>query len=291
MGWYNWEDYRPRPIRPARGIKAQAQRGKFGKSWWADRWVHALEQLVDPGRLARGRSYARSGQVVKLDAGREGVDALVQGSRRTPYHVRIRFRALSDAEWDRVIDAMAAQALYAAKLLSGEMPAEIEEVFAEAGVPLFPADAHDLETDCSCPDWSNPCKHVAAVHYLLGERFDANPFLIFELRGRDKESIIAALRAHRADGLPPESEAPSQESTPENEPVVPLEELLDSFWTAPTGASDIPISFETPRLGALPIRRLGTPVFWEAERDLLSIMGETYTCIGVYARRVAMGEE
>src|SRR3990170_4034699 len=197
MGWNYWEDYGSGPIRPARGIKAQTQRGKFGKSWWAGRWVHALERLVDPARLRRGRSYARSGQVIKLEVGRGQVEALVQGSRPSPYEVELRFRALSDAEWEKVIDAMAAQSIYAAKLLSGEMPAEIEEVFAAAGVSLFPAEKHDLKTDCSCPDWANPCKHVAAVHYLLGERFDADPFLIFALRGRSREAIIEVLRARR----------------------------------------------------------------------------------------------
>src|SRR6476659_9683956 len=115
--WY----YRPTaPRRPAQGIKAHAQRGAFGKTWWAGRWIAALERLVDPGRLSRGRSYARSGQVLSLDVGAEGVAAKVQGSRPTPYKVTIRFRRLTDAEWDKVADALAAEARYAAKLLSGE---------------------------------------------------------------------------------------------------------------------------------------------------------------------------
>lgn len=291
MSWYGWKDYGSGPIRPARGIKAQTQRGTFGKSWWAGRWIHALEQLVDPARLTRGRSYARRGQVIKLEVGRGKVEALVQGSRPSPYEVELRFRALSDAEWEKVIDAMAAQAIYAAKLLSGEMPNEIEEVFAAAGASLFPAKKHDLQTDCSCPDWANPCKHVAAVHYLLGERFDADPFLIFELRGRSKELIIAALRALRAGGLSAEVEPGQLERMGEAEPVVPLEELLDAFWTAPTGRTDVLISFEAPRLDALPVRRLGKPVFWESDRDLGRIMDETYPCIGAYARHLAMGDE
>lgn len=92
------------------------------------------------------------------------------------------------------------EAIYAAKLLTGEMPADIEDVFAAAGVSLFPDNSKDLETSCSCPDWANPCKHVAAVYYLLGERFDADPFLIFAVRGRSKEQIIDVLRARRSSG-------------------------------------------------------------------------------------------
>jgi len=197
--WSSWSDWdSPKPRRPANGIKAQTQRGTFGATWWAGRWLAALEQLVDVGRLTRGRSYARSGQVTKLDVGPSGVDARVQGSRPTPYSVSMRFRTLDDAEWDAVIRALAGEALYAARLLSGEMPEQIEDAFQTAGVTLFPASDNDLQTDCTCPDWANPCKHVAAVFYLLGERFDADPFLMFELRGRTKDQIIAALRAHRA---------------------------------------------------------------------------------------------
>src|SRR5579864_7230343 len=203
MSWDYWDDYPRERRKPANGIKARTQRGKFGQTWWAGRWIAALERLVDSGRLSRGRSYARSGQVVQLDVGPEGVEAKVQGSRATPYRVSIRFRTLSKEEWDRVADAMAAEALYAAKLLAGEMPEQIEDVFLAAGTSLFPAARADLMTDCSCPDWANPCKHVAAVHYLLGERFDDDPFLLFLLRGRSKENISHALRVRRAGGTVP----------------------------------------------------------------------------------------
>src|SRR6185369_8261885 len=130
--------------------------------------------------------------------------------RREPYAVSIRFRKLADQEWDRVVDVMASEALYAARLLSGEMPEQIEEVFQQAGTSLFPAEEGDMQTRCSCPDWANPCKHIAAVHYLLGERFDEDPFLMFLLRGRSQEEIVAALRARRAGSdaeLPSDAEA------------------------------------------------------------------------------------
>src|SRR5947209_17663909 len=107
-----WERHGPRL--PSHGIKARTRRGAFGQSWWASRWIAALERLVSPARLARGRTYARAGQVVSLDVSREGVDAVVQGSRLQPYKVKIRFKKLTDAAWERVIDAMAAEALYAA---------------------------------------------------------------------------------------------------------------------------------------------------------------------------------
>src|SRR5437868_14235107 len=141
-----WERHGPRL--PSHGIKAHTRRGAFGKSWWASRWIAALERLVNPARLARGRTYARAGQVVSLDISRDGVKAIVQGSRPEPYEVTIEFKRLTDAEWDRVIDAMASQALYAARLLSGEMPEQIEEVFAAVGTSLFPAAEGDMRTRC-----------------------------------------------------------------------------------------------------------------------------------------------
>src|SRR5262245_37143350 len=179
--WYDDEYPRPKPRRPADGIRAQTGRGAFGKSWWASRWIAALERLVDSARLQRGRSYARSGQVLNLAIAPGGVSSRVQGSRATPYRVKIEVAPLDDRAWEAVADAMGSQAIFAAKLLAGEMPQNIEEAFAAAKVSLFPDKAGDLVTDCSCPDWANPCKHVAAVYYLLGERFDADPFLIFDI--------------------------------------------------------------------------------------------------------------
>src|SRR6185312_5289027 len=159
---------------------------------------------------------ARSGQVTKLDVSKRGVDARVQGSRPSPYKVTISFKQLSDSEWARVVESMASEASYAAKLLSGEMPAAIENAFVGAGTTLFPAEGNDLETDCSCPDWSNPCKHVAAVFYLLGEQFDADPFLMFLLRGRTCDEIAGALRALRG------ADAAVFAAGEEAEPATPL---------------------------------------------------------------------
>ncbi len=186
------------PRIPADGIRAKSQRGEFGESWWARRWIGVLEGFGYGTRLTRGRTYARDGAVLNIEVGRGKVSAKVQGSRVTPYRVTIGIDPLSDAQWERAIDAMAEQALFAAKLLEGEMPQEIEQAFSAARVPLFPQSAHDVATNCSCPDYANPCKHIAAVYYLLGERFDEDPFLIFELRGRSKAQVIDALRGRRA---------------------------------------------------------------------------------------------
>jgi uncharacterized Zn finger protein len=287
MGWYDWD--RPKPRRPANGIKAQTQDGRFGKTWWAGRWIAALERIVDSARLSRGRSYARSGQVVSLEVGRGGVKALVQGSRPKPYKVSIGFKRLTDPEWEQVVEAMSVEAIYAAQLLSGEMPEDVEKVFETAGVNLFPTNRGDLETDCSCPDWANPCKHVAAVHYLLGERFDADPFLMFELRGRSKDEITSALRAKRAPGQEA-SPGGEEAAADEVEQATPLAQSLDAYWSAPEGLPDLVLSFVAPPVDALPTKRLGQPAYWRGKGDFQEIMEGAYRAVGARAYRIAMGD-
>jgi uncharacterized Zn finger protein len=176
---------------PERGIKVAA----IGATWWGTRWIEALERISRDyqKRMARGRTYARTGRVhdLLLEPGR--VHAQVTGSGRTPYRVEIRLAVLEDACWRDAVTAMAERAVFAAALLAGEMPHAIDEAFGSAR-GLFPAARGDLATECSCPDWANPCKHVAATHYVLGEALDRDPFLLFELRGRSREQVLAALR-------------------------------------------------------------------------------------------------
>jgi uncharacterized Zn finger protein len=291
--WYDDEYPRSKPRRPASGIKAQSTRGAFGKSWWASRWIAALERLVDSGRLSRGRSYARSGQVLNLDIQPGRVSSRVQGSRSTPYRVQIEVAPLDDRAWDAVADAMAAQAIFAAKLLAGEMPQDIEEAFAAAKVSLFPDKRGDLKTDCSCPDYANPCKHVAAVYYLLGERFDADPFLIFELRGRSKDQIVEMLRARRAGGGAGATDQPAEATLPE-EHAPPLEGDLAHFWTSEDGEQALQaLRFQVaaPPLDAAPIKRLGAPPFWNRQPPFAELMSQAYRAITHAALEIALGED
>ncbi len=247
--WY--EHSQPRPV--ADGIKAKTARGAFGASWWARRWIAVLESFGWGSRLQRGRSYARRGQVVSIDLQTGKVRAKVQGSRATPYKVQIEIRPLTDEQWERAIDGMAQQAIFAAKLLAGEMPQNIEEAFEAAGVPLFPQSTRDITTDCSCPDWANPCKHIAAVYYLLGERFDEDPFLLFQLRGRTREQIVEALRSRRAAAV----DLPGAEATP-SEPVPALADQLDSFYGTGPDVHNIAVQIAAPDVEASILRRLGT---------------------------------
>jgi uncharacterized Zn finger protein len=275
-----WE--RHGPGLPSHGIRAQTQRGAFGKTWWATRWIAALERLVNPGRLARGRNYARTGRVLSLDIERGKVTAVVQGSRPQPYEVSMTFRTLDDAEWERVIDRMSSQALYAARLLSGEMPEDIEDVFAAVGTSLFPKDERDMQTRCTCPDWANPCKHIAAVHYLLGERFDEDPFLMFLLRGRSQDEIVAALRARRSGGAA-SADAETLDASSATFDVA-------HFWTPPDQPHEVALHFALPETNALAAKRLGPLPFARDQEVLTAALESMYQHIGEYALLLALGD-
>jgi uncharacterized Zn finger protein len=219
--------------RPADGIKARSQRGSIGQSWWSSRFIAVLESFTLEGRLARGRSYARSGQVLELGIETGRVTALVQGSRARPYRVGIQLKPLSGKDWERVERALAERALFLAMLLAGEMPAEIEETFEGCRLSLFPASQRELVTACTCPDWGNPCKHVAAAYYILAEKFDEDPFLIFEWRGRSKQELIRSLRSRRG----------GDRSGPASQPATAeLDEFLGDFWKLQADLSKLRIA-------------------------------------------------
>jgi uncharacterized Zn finger protein len=193
-GWY--PPSRPRKV--ANGLKARTARGAIGSSWWSRRFLDVLESLAMGGRLGRGRNYARQGQIISLEVAAGEVRATVQGSRPRPYTVRIGLPTFSELICAKAEIALSEQARPSAKLLAGEMPPEIENLFAAAGAPLFPQTARDLHQRCSCPDGAVPCKHLAATFYLLAEAFDDDPFLILRWRGREREALLGRLRELRA---------------------------------------------------------------------------------------------
>ena len=282
--------YFPRssPIPVKNGIKARTQRGQFGEHWWAQRWIAVLESFGWDNRLQRGRTYARKGQVLSIDVGPGRVTARVQGSRRAPYSVRIEIAPLRDEQWERVIDAMAQQAIFAAQLLAGEMPPEIERVFQAAGVSLFPT-SQDVAMNCSCPDWAVPCKHIAAVYYLLGEEFDRDPFLLLTLRGRTRDQVIAALRARRAAAAPP-----AEEAAPEEEPepqVEPLEADLSRFWDMRGNLGGFRVAIASPPVETALLKRLGPPSFSRRPEAFIGALTLAYATVTDRALALAFGED
>ncbi len=288
-----WDYYEPsRPRRVEGGIKTKSERGEIGETWWSKRWIKVLESFSMGTRLTRGRSYARQGQVISIDVEPGLVKAKVQGSQPRPYNVKIRLEPLSDQDWDKVTDAMASQAIFAAKLLAGEMPNTIEEAFVSVHVSLFPTALRELNTDCSCPDWANPCKHIAAVYYLLAERFDEDPFLIFKLRGRTKEQIIAVLRDKRAATFPVEdTSAGAETASAEEENLISLEEHLETFWQAGEAIESFTVNLSTPRIDKAILKRLGDAPFTIGDMKVASLLAKAYSAVDAAVSKKMTEEE
>lgn len=220
-----------------------------------------------------------------IGAGR--VDARVKGSRPRAYVVSLVLPTLGDEVWDRVAEALASQARYAALLLAGEMPPDIEQVFRSVAAHLFPRPGERLKTSCSCPDWADPCKHVAAVHYVLGDEFDRDPFLLFRLRGRTKEAFIAALRARRS--APGVSTTEASVGVPDQAGEVPLEQMLDRYWDLGEGFDELQFKVEAPPVAEAVLKRLGNPA--PEEGDFASAeLARLYRAISQRAIRAAYDE-
>ncbi|MBK8988247.1 MAG: hypothetical protein IPM39_19630 [Chloroflexi bacterium] len=259
MSWYY--NFKPTtPIETDEGIKSKSKRGEFVKSWWATRWIKAMERVMDSGRLQRGRSYARKGQVLSLEESKGKISAKVQGSRRTPYKISIELTSLSERDWEKVLAALAERPFFVAQLLAGEMPQEIEEAFQAARLDLFPG-KRDLKQDCNCPDWADVCKHLAATHYILAERFDEDPFLLFRLRGKTQDEIVAALGTGAAEG--------ETAVAPEYTPAPPLSESLAAFWQIGPQIEQFTVHIAPPDAPYPLLERLGDPDFMPDARRWL----------------------
>ncbi len=282
----------PRPVEG--GIRARSQRGRIGATWWSRRFLDLLESLGLGGRLDRGKRYARQGQVLSLDVEGGEVTALVQGSRARPYRVRIGVTELNEAQWRQVEAALTERALFAATLLAGEMPRDIEDVFEACDLSLFPDKLAELRSTCSCPDGSNPCKHLAAVYYLLGEAFDEDPFLVLRWRGRDRQQLLDNLRALRGGGTEPVSAA-------REDPWAAIEDLArpavagagGPYWEGEAEGDIATVPRPTQRSaagGGGILRELDPLDRHVAGRSLVELLGPAYATLTATARERLLAE-
>jgi uncharacterized Zn finger protein len=289
--WQEWES--SGPIAVEGGIKARSKRGAIGEQWWSRRFIAVLESYGMSSRLQRGRSYARRGQVLEFKLAAGKVTARVQGSRPEPYRVSITVRPLTAAQWREAESRLAGQALFRARLLAGEMPHEIEQVFEACGSPLFPRSSGDLSMSCSCPDWGVPCKHLAAVCYVLAESFDDDPFAMLAWRGKGRDELLTALRGKaagsrggRSGGDGHGSSGGAEAGIPGTSPAVaalsdvtgpPLADCLADFWSA--GLSQARLRALPPSPVAPPdllLRLADPPAVQVRGEDLAGILAPAY---------------
>ena len=256
------------PLRIARnafGIRAQDLRTLARGTWWARRWIAALEAMRLGARFGRGRQYAVGGQVTDLVAEGSHVSALVVGSRPEPYRVTFDFTAAEGTARERIAEAIRSQPMTLGRLLAGDLPVEVGEMFRAEGLPLFPqAEPRgttpegrriwDVSMRCSCPDWSRPCKHMAAVLLLLGEEVARRPAALLALRGVDVEALV------------------------------------------PSGEADGPETYAVPDVGtahlsggAMLVRRLGAVPYWRGTARCVETLEKMQTRAGAVAREAASG--
>ena len=266
---------------------------KFSRTWWGDRFIQALEEFTDENRLKRGRSYASGGKVLNFEIEENEIIAQVRGSvnpyfgvyKEPLYHIEIEITPIAKTKWKQAIDKLSSKASIVSRLLLNEVPENIEDTFSELGLHLLPHSKKDFKTSCSCPDYANPCKHIAGVYYLVASQLDRDPFLLFELRGLSKTELQEKLAASplgkalssqlNAEEIPIETSTsfyPALEKKTITQKLNPKE-----FWL---GKKRLPQTIEVANqsgVSAILIKKQGDyPPFWDKDNSFLEAMEELY---------------
>ena len=268
--------------------------GQFSRTWWGQRFIEALEEFTDPARLGRGRSYASGGRISEYTLNKGTVTARVRGSinpyfgvyKEPIYKTSITIKAITSENWTKVIRQIASRADLVTKLLMNEMPDTIEDAFSSLGLHLLPHSERDFLTECSCPDYVNPCKHIAGVYYLLASALDNDPFLMFELRGLSRNDLhaelarsplgkilVSALEAGEEPLIEPST---SFYTSPMKEPKAVVASHKE-FWTGAKRLPSQPAGASQPSVPALLIKKQGDyPLFWHKDVSFIGVMEELY---------------
>ncbi|AII46411.1 MAG: hypothetical protein CBE01_000025 [Planctomycetaceae bacterium TMED241] len=216
------------------GITSIGDQGLGQQPWWVEQWMELINGYRFKKRLERAWSYAREGNVTSIRFEGRRVHARVQGTGEDPYKVKLWLDVLSDEDWAYVLEALAQKARWSAQLLAGIMPADIERAFAASGKRLFPFKLQEVRSECNCPDKANPCKHISAVYFLMGDRFSEDPFVLFQLRGRTRTKLLEDLAEQRRKALASLAEQRAGDAAPPEEtppPLLPHPAVLDpALW-------------------------------------------------------------
>lgn len=269
---------------------------QFSRTWWGQKFIDALEQFTDSARLKRGKSYARGGKVVHFDIKKNIINATVRGSvnpyfgvhKEPRYKITIEMSAISKLKWKDAIKNISSNARFAAKLMMNEMPDNIENAFSRAGLHLLPSQRNDFTTNCSCPDWANPCKHIAGVYYLVAAELDHNPFLLFELRGLTIEQLKEELaKSPIGQALVQELESSdvavkSSDSfftRPEKKKMT-SQVSFKEFWKGQKNLPQAPEMMPETFIPALTIKKQGDfPPFWDKDLSFIQVMEDFYRLV------------
>ncbi len=232
---------------------ALSDKGLSDQPWWVEQWMELINSYRFKKRLERAWTYAREGNVTSIRFEGRRVHARVQGTDEDPYKVKLWLDVLNDEDWGYVLEALTQKARWSAQLLAGIMPADIERAFAASGRRLFPFKLQEVRSECNCPDKANPCKHISAIYFLMGDRFSEDPFVLFQLRGRSRSKLLADLAEQRREVLAAIANKISKENENPNvnhvQPVPPHPSVVDpSLWWQYEGNLDSDLVVITPAM-------------------------------------------
>jgi uncharacterized Zn finger protein len=268
---------RPRKVRSGIRLKLDLEAPE-GAGHAAGRVLRLLELSAAPAAREEGLNYGRLGQTRKLTVEPGAVTASIQGRAERAYEVRISLEAFGSEQWDQVADALNEQPRFAARLLSGEVPPDIEALFEPLELTLFPRAQQDVQVSCSCREKEPWCKHVCCLALLLAEKLSTEPTLIFRLRGADLEDLVERTRQRRlmagADQRPAPVYVPRVPGASDAQ-ATPLEDSLEGFWRSPRPA-EVDLSLRAPEVSHPLLRRLGQSPFENGKFPLVGLLASCY---------------
>ncbi|MDR1472391.1 MAG: SWIM zinc finger family protein [Synergistaceae bacterium] len=230
-----------------RGIKACLE--FEDPQWWTECFISYIERIAASKPKGAAKNYVKSGKVVEFSVSPGLIEARVQGRRKIPYHVRLYYPVPDSCQLEEVKRGLSERAIYKALLLSGEMPRELNEIFTASGVALMPEDYARSQLQCTCPEPEHVCKHILAVLYVASAAFDHDPFLLLQVRGFDKESLLSSLTAPIEPMDPTDEDTPRGMGCPDaggktHEPPSPGRTKDLAVDTTFYGAADLPSELE-----------------------------------------------
>jgi uncharacterized Zn finger protein len=283
MGWfYTYRSSTPK----AGGVKSQTRRGKFGQTWLGKEWIGTIEGKGDEQRLSRGRAYARHGNVKSITIKPGIIKARVHGSWGT-YSVQIELPPLALQVCESIVEMLAQSIVVSSQLMSGHAPVEVQEIFSMVGEPVLLKEA--LKTSCSCPDAANPCKHIAAVFYLMADEIDRDPFQFLSFRGLARDTFVKALQQGTESSNAKEAKKKKQQvkKVASKDAQKKQQELsLENFWSGQPTTVCMPHNKE-PKVAAALIKQLGSIPLWKGNNPFVKEMEEVYTKASSYALELA----
>jgi uncharacterized Zn finger protein len=243
-------------LRAQSALSVRSQRGAIGVSWWAQRWLEVYEQGRGRSELEPARRYARRGLIMSLELVPGRISATVQGSQPEPYAVTLTLPVFTDEQWAKLQEAFISQALLPASLLANRLPREIVALGDSLGAYLLPSAELAPVATCTCEEIGPWCKHAGAVCYLVAERLDHDPFLLFQLRGRSRDELMRQLRqtwgvAEMAVDAP----APA---------ALPLELQIEHYYSSLVSPTTLQATASTALAPIDVLERLGVPAFCPA---------------------------